>query len=562
MWPEMANSMNEVSFKNEAERIRYHLELVVGHIGQVDNYAKSSLLKALGDYAIREVFPQNYVLPFRNPVFIDPHGTACAVGHLMIESGYADLALRIDQQMELKYVEEMDWPEIASWANTFGFSIDELAWIQPGYPPNTVWTAPGGGLTGAVHAMTRTAADLLVVAGDFDLGGSPGLTQVATWDGTTYSLLGNGVFGPVHDLIEFNGQIHAAGAFYFLNAFYDIATWDGTFWIYGNAQLGMAPTNFDLQIHNGELYAAGLSSGFAGISHMVMKEQSGSWIIVGQAFDDTVQTLESFDGDLYAGGHFTATIGVPSVMAGHVAMLDNTGAWSEAFGGLNANVYDMAVSFNTLFAGGTIGDTTDASFGLAAAWPGSVSWSGYLDYASQQFLPFGGKREIRSLEMVGTQLFAGGSFELMPLLGTIGQNIMWVDQGSAYGVMQATMDGPVECMAEGLSTSLFIGGEFTTMNNLPVANIGWTDVSVMNVSEINDTGFNIWPNPSSGSIHISIRSEHIGEKIMIHDISGKIVLEERLNAVLFELMLDDLENGSYLISMAEQLTTQRFVLSR
>src|SRR5690606_13589481 len=150
-----------VHFQSEADRIATHLHLVAEQLrtrapeglSSVAMAHRSALLNDLVTYADRGLFPQNHVLPYRNPVFIDPHGTACAVGQLMIESGHGDLAETIDREQELGYVEELlrsptlGGP-IATWAGEHGFTGDELAWIQPGYYPSTAWAAMGGGTNG------------------------------------------------------------------------------------------------------------------------------------------------------------------------------------------------------------------------------------------------------------------------------------------------------------------------------------------------------------------------------------------------------------------------------
>ncbi len=40
-------------------------------------------------------FPHNHVTPGLAPVFIDEHGTACAVGQLLLEGGAADWPIRL-----------------------------------------------------------------------------------------------------------------------------------------------------------------------------------------------------------------------------------------------------------------------------------------------------------------------------------------------------------------------------------------------------------------------------------------------------------------------------------
>ncbi|HRH36930.1 MAG TPA: hypothetical protein PK760_01210, partial [Flavobacteriales bacterium] len=113
--PSPMNAGTTVRFTDEADRIHTHLTLVreqllarhAEGISAQQLAHRNALLQHLGDYAEARTFPQNHVLSYRNPVFIDPHGTACAVGWLMIESGHRDLAERISSTMNLAYLLDM-----------------------------------------------------------------------------------------------------------------------------------------------------------------------------------------------------------------------------------------------------------------------------------------------------------------------------------------------------------------------------------------------------------------------------------------------------------------------
>ena len=134
---------------------------------------------------------------YKRQVFIDPHGTACAVGQLMIESGHRDLAESISEEMNLAYVHDMKRADVLQWAVQEGFTEDELAWIQPGYPPSTQWTAPGGGTNGIVQVLLGLSNGNVLLAGEFSQAGGVAVNNVAIWNGASYSPLGNGVSGTI-----------------------------------------------------------------------------------------------------------------------------------------------------------------------------------------------------------------------------------------------------------------------------------------------------------------------------------------------------------------------------
>jgi hypothetical protein len=131
---------------DETTRIRTHLAYVAAELrhrevtlSDARRRARSAALTTLERYAARGVFPRRNGDEFagRRPRFIDDRGVRCAVGELIAASGHAELARAIDAEYEYAYVRDMKSPALASWARASGFTIDELAMIQPHYaaPP-------------------------------------------------------------------------------------------------------------------------------------------------------------------------------------------------------------------------------------------------------------------------------------------------------------------------------------------------------------------------------------------------------------------------------------------
>ena len=96
--------------------------------------ARAKSLDRLHEYALAGEFPHNTRHPgTRRPYFIDADGRACAVGHLIIESGERELAESVDARFHNAYVREMSEPRLVAWAVENGFDAAELSLIQPGY---------------------------------------------------------------------------------------------------------------------------------------------------------------------------------------------------------------------------------------------------------------------------------------------------------------------------------------------------------------------------------------------------------------------------------------------
>lgn len=95
---------------------------------------RQAVLKQLRIYITQENFPQNHQYRKRIPLFIDDDYNYCAVGYLLLHTGFQSLTEDIRAHHNQAYIEELaDHYPLADWARQFGFTIKELAWIQPTY---------------------------------------------------------------------------------------------------------------------------------------------------------------------------------------------------------------------------------------------------------------------------------------------------------------------------------------------------------------------------------------------------------------------------------------------
>lgn len=91
-------------------------------------------LDRLHDYWVAGQFPHNDDFTGqRVPYFIDDDGRACAVGHLVIESGAAELAARIHDAENNALLGDMRSDGLLDWVKASGLSAQECAKIQPAY---------------------------------------------------------------------------------------------------------------------------------------------------------------------------------------------------------------------------------------------------------------------------------------------------------------------------------------------------------------------------------------------------------------------------------------------
>jgi hypothetical protein len=95
---------------------------------------RASLLDALESYTAAGQYPHNHSQPAgRTPVFVDAHGSHCAVGYLLAVDGREDLVRAAVAQDREGLLHELVSPALADWADGAGFTLDELARIQPSY---------------------------------------------------------------------------------------------------------------------------------------------------------------------------------------------------------------------------------------------------------------------------------------------------------------------------------------------------------------------------------------------------------------------------------------------
>lgn len=136
---------NAKVFKNDREFVQAHfaaVEVVLLHadvsaLSPAQVEARYRNIQVLHDYAARGIFPANHC-SYSTPVFIDEFNTHCAVGHLMQQSGFDAMAMRIASRNNLVHSIDINDPEVYVWQEASGFTMEELALIQPSYyaPPS------------------------------------------------------------------------------------------------------------------------------------------------------------------------------------------------------------------------------------------------------------------------------------------------------------------------------------------------------------------------------------------------------------------------------------------
>jgi hypothetical protein len=249
----------------------------------------------------------------------------------------------------------------------------------------SVWLPFGEGIpNGTVSCMAQYRGKL-IVAGNFSFTGHFGETidGVARWDGHYWRALGAGVLGhafgsPVEAMTVYNGNLIVGGSLDTAGGLpcNAMASWNGSAW----SALGEGLTGnpgqtyvFALAVYQGELVATGQFQNAGAIAARSIARWNGvQWQSLGQDGESTLtgwgRALTVLGDDLFVGGTFARAGGVD---VHNIARWDGS-SWSELDGGLNgpglAGVDTLGKFNGQLFVGGNFLETGAGVSAFLARW--------------------------------------------------------------------------------------------------------------------------------------------------------------------------------------------------
>lgn len=389
-------------------------------------------------------------------------------------------------------------------------------------PGDEAWDDRFGppGINGPVYALAMVGAELYV-GGAFTIAGNALAANLAVWNGTTWSQVGDGASGPVYvfaidgeemfiggqflvaggttsrSIVRFNlrtkqfspmdqgvwggfvirtnfpvGRVHAIsvrGDTVFVGGYFyevgpsiraaSIARWSrsGGTW---SELPGLNPAG---QAAGPPVYAlthvdADLYAG-GGFAGGIRRYRAGAWSgPVGGGTNDTVFAIARDGSTLYVGGGFTRAGGID---AARIARLDvTTEAWSAMGTGVDGPVYAIAVDGPSVYAGGRFLAAGFQRINALARWSDDT-WvpvgDGLIDSAGAS---------VRAIAPVSGGLFAGGRFRIAgrATAHNIGYwtGASWraVRAGGSDNVDRNGVNGPVHALAV-RGRDVYVGGDFT-----------------------------------------------------------------------------------------------------
>jgi trimeric autotransporter adhesin len=282
------------------------------------------------------------------------------------------------------------------------------------------WIPLGGGMNQGVKAVASvrdSLGNVLVYAGgSFTVAGAASTKHVAMWDGVQWSALSGGISGAVNTLASCcspSGSVNLYAGGSFTSAGYhaasNIARWDGSDWSSLGDGLNGTVQVIALSPDGSTLYAGGsfTTAGGQPANHIAMWD-GVSWHPLGDGVSGTVQDITIASGPqgiagVYAAGLF-ASAGGQSVK--NIARWDGS-AWQVLGSGLNSYVYALASGVDqggrpVVYAGGNFQKSGSTNLGYCAMWDGN------------EWLPLGSgvNNAVHSLSFCHGNLVVGGNFSL------------------------------------------------------------------------------------------------------------------------------------------------------
>ncbi|NTV45122.1 MAG: T9SS type A sorting domain-containing protein [Chlorobiales bacterium] len=289
------------------------------------------------------------------------------------------------------------------------------------------WSALGSGISGGaspyVSAVKPDGNGNLYAGGSFTTAGTVSAKNVAKWNGSAWSALGNGVDGNVNALALDAGNAYAGGSFTTASSVTvnNIARWDGANWNAmgtGMTNQGTTPAFVSTIVtdNSGNVYVAGQFKYAGGVTvNNIAKWNGSSWGALGSGMNGRVDALLiDGSGTLYAGGNFTTAGGNTCY---YIAKW-NGSSWSALGSGMNGRIDALALDKNgNLYIGGGFTKAGGKSSSYIARW-NTTPKTVYTGQSSEtQF-----NLEVKVLNPVG--IVPAISFEnMVPLYGALPNGI-------------------------------------------------------------------------------------------------------------------------------------------
>jgi len=430
-----------------------------------------------------------------------------------------------------------------------------------------------------------------------------------------WQIFGTGADDHIYDIVEFDSSLFVAGRYYHFNGIIadGMAIWHKVFspnYIWQGVDIGWV---YDIEIFDSTLYVAG-DFGFVNQSTPAgcIAKYNGSNVfsavgnggIGGYNFNADIQSLEEYNGALYAGGTFTSLGGTT---ARNIAKWNGSN-WSAVGGGLISATLGGAsrlFSYNgELYASGTFTMAGTTPVPGIAKWNGSA-WSSVANFGMNG----SNNARIYEFEEYNGLLYAAGNFSVVdgiPAHGiAIYDGLNWFDGSSGLspttnnfqtfgkfnGELYAsgTMNGSNRIMKWDINSaswtnfatlsggfagaiceykgSLIAGGSFTMVNGAPFNRFAkYTPPNPVALNEIEMDQSSVYPNPFSSKAVFQSAQDLEGYNFALYNSNGVLVKKySRLQGRELTIYSEGLYPGIYLLTITDpngRVSTKKIILDK
>ncbi|NLG18231.1 MAG: hypothetical protein GX556_12935 [Fibrobacter sp.] len=353
------------------------------------------------------------------------------------------------------------------------------------------WSAMGSatypGVNGKVNSITADASGKVFVCGEFSNSGLIRTDYISQWEGTSWNAIGKGLTGGyMHALVHDDfGNLYAGGSFTFQgdSSNHILAKWDGSKWNdIANWEPFLAPSL------NGEVAALAYSSGniFVAVNRKVIRWDGIGWNNVLETNGPVYALAFDENDNLYAGGEFTNANGVN---VKNIAKWDGT-TLSEVGPGLNRGVFSIAFdATGNLYAGGSFDSAGSIAARKVAMWDGT-EWSALGHGIGNESTNYSSCQVSSIAFDTSGNLFVGGTFDSAGNIMATGI-AKW--DGTSWSALNLGLRGGVNTVVCNKDGNIYAGGTFGTVQNIPYD--ASSIISVLGIAKWNGV---VWSGLGSG----------------------------------------------------------------
>jgi len=471
--------------------------------------------------------------------------------------------VQISKSHNYAYVNELKnhYPALIDWANNFGFTVEELAWIQPGYPPiSQNWNRVGNneGVQGKVNVMKAYGDKFLYMAGNFSAVDGVEANNIISWDGNNWQALGDGINGEIHDIaIDEDGRVFVGGSFIVNNSsIRNVAYWDDGVW------KGFNTSNMDgsinaVHIANDKLYIGGAfdleysgqhiqNLAFAKLSDETFSNQNGDFSV-----DDEVFDITSAGERIYIAGSFvnTATQASNNMISklstkylavwGHDSVLGYSN-WLQSFDHeMEPSLSTVFVNNNKLYVGANNDEAYDfKGIGIFENDSWEYNYCGKINH--DQFNLVNGFLNHNDIILSYGNISYVGMYSMVQLYG------LAVLENNINEANGAQFDDRVYA-AESFQGEIYFAGPFTKVQGQAFPGLVSSPFSGYTFTEEIDDQKPFKIIASQDQINIAYENMATDFDLNIYSLDGKFMFQERLprGTSYIEIMTKDWPSGIY-----------------